>query len=101
MMIRMRVTSSSALRIPPTRSSPLFPSVSRQMQINAATQHVVGTFRMNGDRVSVGNLTFRPEMTTADFFPFFTSISAAEDAEQHIAAATQSALGESIDYIRI
>ena len=51
------------------------------MQVNPAAQNVIGIFWMNGDGISVRNLSFLSEMFSADLLPGVTSILAAEDTQ--------------------
>ncbi len=80
-MIRMCVMRLSRFGIPPGCFGPRFATVSGEMQVNPAAKNVIRMLWMNRDRVSIRNLAFCPEMTTADLPPCPTSIGAAENAQ--------------------
>ena len=100
-MIGMRVMNLSTVGIPPRCFTPCFAAVSSKMQVNAAAENMIRMFRMDRDRIPIRNLTFSPEMTTANFLPCLTSIGAAENTEDQIAPIAQSVLSESINHVRI
>ena len=81
-MIRMRVMNMSGFGIPPCRSGPGFAAVSSEMQVNAAAKNMVRMLRMDCDCISIRNLTFRFEMTAANFLPCLSSIGAAEHTQE-------------------
>ena len=51
------------------------------MQVNPTAKNVIGIFWMDGNGVSIGNLSFLSEMFSADVLPSLTSILAPENAE--------------------
>src|SRR5205807_5553529 len=73
-MIGMRVIRVSSLRIPSRHLLPALAAVCRQMQIYAATQHVIRILRMHRYGISVRDLCFPREMFPPDFSPAFPAI---------------------------
>src|SRR5206468_1076050 len=71
------------------------------MQVNAAAKNMIRMLRMDCDCIPIRNLTFRPEMTPANFLPCLTSIGAAENTEDQITPIAQSVLSESINHARL
>ena len=101
MMIGMRVFRLAGLRVPSRHLLPVLAAVGRQMEIDTAAQDMIRILRMNGDGVSVRNLSFIREMFAPNFSPAFSAIVASENTEQQIAPVAVRIFRESIHHVGI
>src|SRR5215813_15467886 len=100
-MIGVRVNCVAAIGVPMRDFLPGITAVSRAMEIDATTDHMIGISRMDYDRITVRYLPFAFEMVSPDVLPFVTAVCTAKHSEEEIFIGGGFILRKRVDHIRI